>query len=160
VNKLIVFGMAVLAALGGRADSYVYSVAEMTNGQVATATVPASGWLDKVEISQFNTLAGRGTCSVEVATFAGSEAIDVLASASALTSNKVIRTRVIGTGNSGTALAASHQAGLENTTNMVGQILVAPYERPMIGGNTKIKITNANASNDVKVVLYYLPLQK
>lgn len=157
MNKIIVFGMIALAALCGRADSYTYTVTAMTNGQIGTATVPASGWLDKVEISQ---LAGLGTCTVTVATFAGSEAVDVLAYAAGLTSNKVIRTRFVGTGNTGTVLAAAHQAGLENTTNMVGQILVAPYERPMIGGNTKINIVNANASNDVKVVLYYEPIKK
>lgn len=156
MNKIIVFGMIALAALCGRADSYTYTVTAMTNGQIGTATVPASGWLDKVEISQLNS----GTCTVTVATFAGSEAVDVFAYAADLTSNKVIRTRFVGTDNTGTVLAAAHQAGLENTTNMVRQILVAPYERPMIGGNTKIKIVNANASNDVKVVLYYEPIQK
>ena len=163
-KMLIAAILGLLLVSGGYADSYVYSFDGLTNGETSTsAAIPVSGWLDRVEVSQSATV----TSTVTVATFDSTTEMDKFVYLASLTdTTKVVRPRVVGTGTTGTDLTYAHQAGLANTTNLVGQVLVVPYERMMIGGNTKIKVVNTscNASsggtNDVKVVIYYERLSK
>lgn len=94
-----------------------------------------------------------------MATYDGTTAVDTYVSLSSWTdTSKVLRPRFIGTGNTGTALAA---ANIGTASNAVPTLLpTAPYERPMIGGNTKIVLTGESDDNDVKIVVYYEPLKK
>lgn len=165
MRKMIIAAIVgLLLVSGSYADSYVYSFNALTNGETSTsAAIPVSGWLDRIEVSQSATV----TSTVTVATFDGTTAMEKFAYLASLTdATKIVRPRVVGTGTTGTTLTYAHQPGLENTTNLVGQVLVAPYERMLIGGNTKIQVVNTSCNgatggtNDVKVVIYYERLSK
>lgn len=154
-KMLILAAVLCVAAVAVQADSYTYTD-NLTNGEsVTTSALPVSGWLDKIEVSQN----AAGTCTVVVATYDGTTAVDTYVSLSSWTdTSKVLRPRFIGTGNTGTALAA---ANIGTASNAVPTLLpTAPYERPMIGGNTKIVLTGESDDNDVKIVVYYEPLKK
>lgn len=154
--KMILAALLCVAAVAVQADTYTYTYSVTTGDVITSSAVPVSGWLDKIEISQH----ANGTCSVVVATFDGTTAVDTYATVANLTdTTKVVRTRLIGTGNSGTDLAA---ANVGTPSNAVPTLLpTALYERPMIGGNTKIQITGESVpAQDVKVVIYYEPLKK
>jgi len=130
------------------ADSYTYSVALTTTQVLTSAALPVSGWLDKVEI--VNT--SGATTDVMVATFTGTTPIDqyVYAVANANVA-KVIRPRFIGTGNTGTDLAGAVSGASSNAATTV---LMASYDRAMLGGNLKVLVTNgvpANAAFSVKI---------
>lgn len=136
-----------------RADFYEYSVTTAT-GAVTTvsAQIPISGYLDRVEIIQ---TAGR-TNSFTIASYDGTTAVDTVVSVSALaTATDVIRPRIIGTTTAGVNLAAAAN-GTNNYT--AGTVLVANYERPLVGGNIKVSILG-NAANvattAVKVRFYF-----
>lgn len=146
---------------GAYADSDVQTVSVPTIYVRTSGVFTASGYLDRIEISQTAAL----TSAVVVASYdAAGTAIETYANVSAFTGNKVVRLRVIGTANTGTALTYAHQAGLDNQTNMVGQILVAPYERVLIGGNVKAVVTPGgtptSSTNSVIIRLFYEPLQR
>jgi hypothetical protein len=161
--KKFMQGLMVLVAvlaLGSvaNADTAVYSVS-VTGSQaiVYSDALPVSGWLDRITVSQ----TAGATCTVTVAQYAGTTAVDTYASLSALVGNKVVRTRVIGTGNTGTALAAATVDNSTLTNNVTTQ-LSANYERILLGGNTKVAVTAAAASPDnaVTVTLFFEPLKK
>jgi hypothetical protein len=165
-KMLIAAIVGLLLVSGGYADSYVYSFNALTNGETSTsAAIPVSGWLDRVEVSQSSTV----TSTVTVATFDGTTAMEKFVYLASLTdTTKIVRPRVVGTGITGTdlaAAAASHVAGT-GTNSVVSTVLVAPYERMLIGGNTKIQVVNTSCNgatggtNDVKVVIYYERLSK
>jgi hypothetical protein len=124
-----------------------------------------SGFLDKIEVQT----EAASTTTVTVATYTtGSLAIETYYSAtiSATTSGAVgagaayavARPRVIGSDNGGTALAA-----VGGGTNLsVFTSLTANYERPMVGGNTKIALTGTknDGSCPVTVTIFYEPVRK
>lgn len=159
--KKIMFSLLVAALVGvgiSYADTYTYTVTAMTNGQVATSDpIPVSGWLDKVEWSQLSV----GTATVVVATYDGTSAVETFASLSANADDtKVVRPRFLVTANTGSALAGAVDQTVTNSATATTTMLIAGYEKALIGGNAKVKITNACESNDVKVVIYYEPLKK
>lgn len=156
--KMILAALICVAAVAVQADTYTYTCSVTTGDVVTSAAVPVSGWLDKVEISQH----ADGTCSVVVATFDGTTAVDTYATVASLTdTSKIIRPRLMGTDNSGTALTGAWAGGDTNLSAAATTVLVGAYERQMIGGNTKIVITGESVpAQDVKVVIYYEPLKK
>jgi hypothetical protein len=161
MNKLMI-GMigavcAIALMLSGTvcADTAPASVT-VTNAQVATADIVASGWLDKIEF----TGSALSTATVVVATFdASGTAIETLATVT-LTANKVVAFRRIGTDNTGTALAAVYGGGAAGT-NAAGTVLVGTYDRPMLGGYLKLKVTGASVTtNTVQALVFYQPTKK
>lgn len=129
----------------------------ITNNQPATAStaIAASGWFDAIEITQDST---AGTTSlVVVATYTGTTPIRVLYSNSVVGAVAEARPRFLGDDVTGTLLAAVVATGA-STTNMT-QVLSAPYERAMIGGNIKATVTGTNndGSNPVTVRLFFEP---
>jgi len=153
---VVLVGFAVLA----QADTATVTLT-VTNGQAITYSdaIPASGILDKVEIIQ---TAGC-TATVAVATFSGTTAVDTLVSLTSLVGNKVVRPRIIGTTTAGVNLAASVQAGSDALTNLVSTALVGLYEKPMVGGNLKLAVTAAaatQADNTVICRVYFTPVAK
>jgi hypothetical protein len=159
-KMLAVVAMVACVATVARADFYEYSVTTAT-GAVTTVSdqIPISGYLDRVEIIQ---TAGR-TNSFTIASYDGTTAVDTIVASGALTGNKVIRPRVIGTTTAGVNLAPAVQAGSDAVTNNVGTALIAAYERPMVGGNIKVSILGdaANvATTAVKVRFYFERFQR
>lgn len=159
MNKRLLIAVMAAACLtiGARADSDLQTVVVPTTTTVTSGTFTASGWLDRIELSG----TAGSTCGVVVASYdSAGTAIETYATKT-VTTPTVVRTRVIGTANTGTALTYAHQAGLDNQTNMVGQILVAPYERILIGGNVKAVLIGASgATNTVNIRLFYEPLPR
>jgi len=147
--------MVACVATVARADFYEYS-ATLATGAVTTVSdqIPVAGYLDRVEIIQ---TAGR-TNSFTIASYDGTTAIDtVVSSASLATATDVIRPRVIGTTTAGVDLAGAITGGT-NTSAAASTVLIAPYERPLVGGNLKVSILG-NAANvettAVKVRFYF-----
>jgi hypothetical protein len=161
MQKRVIGIMAALAVsvASVMADSQVSSV-ELAGVQTnLSAAIPASGWLDKIEItSSLGT-----TCDVVVATYDGTTAIDKFV-LDRLTegSAKVYRPRAKGTDTNATALTYSSLV-TTGGTNAV-QVVTVPYERIVIGGNVKFRAQGvgvaAGVTNSLKCVIYYEPLKK
>jgi hypothetical protein len=154
-KMLAVVAMVACVATVARADFYEYSVTTAT-GAVTTVSeqIPISGYLDRVEIIQ---TAGR-TNSFTIATYDGTTAVDTFVASGALTGNKVIRPRIIGTTTAGVDIAGVSGSGTNATT-----VLVANYEKPIVGGNLKVSILGdaANvATTAVKVRFYFERFQR
>jgi phospholipase/lecithinase/hemolysin len=155
-NKTLV-AFAALALLCGAvmADTAQVSITT-TNGQPITYSdqIPASGYLDRIEIIQSGGTAATST--VTIATYTGTTAVDTVLTLSSLAGNKVVRPRIIGTTTAGVNLAAAATGTNDYTA---GTVLAAPFERPLIGGNLKMAVTEAGgaAANTVTAILYYLP---
>jgi hypothetical protein len=153
---LIAVVMALVCSL--RADSVVQTMVVPTTTAVTSDQFTASGWLDKIEISQDS----AETSTVVVATYdSAGTAIDTFANYASLAGGKVIRPRALGTTTNGTAIAAAVIDGNGSTTNLAGTVLSANYERIMIGGNVKAVVTGiSGATNNVTVRIFYEPLKK
>jgi hypothetical protein len=140
----VVVGFAVLAQADTRTVTKV-----ITNGQAITYSdpIPASGYLEKVEVVQ----TAGATATVTIATYTGTTAVDTHVSLASLVGNKVVRQKVLGTDNTGTALIGGA------STNMT-------YSYPLIGGNLKMAVTDAGASstgsNTVTATLYFVPVPR
>ena len=151
MRKLFI-AIAVIAVVVSmaKADTFTATFAVTNSVPMTNTSVTVNGWIDRIEISSPNVSAG--TYSAVVATYdAGGTAIDTFATVSGkTTSSTVIRPRVIGTSNAGTALTG--------TTNITGGIVQALYERPLAGGNTQILVSPASctAGGTVTVSIYYL----
>lgn len=153
----LVFGLACLA----QADTRTVALT-VTNGQAITYSdpIPASGVLDKIEISQTSTGA-----TITVASYSGTTALETYGSVSAGTAQtKVIIPRRVGTSTAGVSLTAAAVAGSDATTNTSGTVLCAPYEAPIVGGNMKLAVTAhasaATSSNTVTATMYFKPLER
>lgn len=160
-NSIVIGIVSVLAfSASAFADTRTVSLVA-TNGQAIqySDAIPASGYLEKVEVVQTSGC----TSTVTVATFSGTTAIDTFASLTTLVGNKVVRPRIIGTTTAGVDLAAAVQAGADAMTNNVGTVLVGSFEKPLIGGNLKVAVTPSGSSttgtgtNTVAVTLYFVP---
>jgi len=151
MKRLILIAAVCVCAFAAFADSVTVTVTCPTNGTTTySSAINASGWVDRIEIVKSLDAAGA---NIDIATFSGTTAmnsfVDINALASA-TDTVVIRPRVLGTGLSGTALAAVTGTAVgTNTTTM----LVAQYERMMIGGNTLLSVSGTNAT--VTATIYY-----
>lgn len=159
-------GVLVLVAGCALADTATVSLT-LTNGQATTYSdaIPASGWLDKIEI--VNTDGAACTSTVVIATYSGTTAVETFGTAS-VTTPKVIRPRYLPTANTGVALSGATTSSTgssdgTNITNVVATtVLNIPYERPLIGGNLKMAASCVanDTTNTVTAVLYYEPLKK
>jgi hypothetical protein len=162
MKKVLVSFMAVLAlVLSASADVYVWSGTVTNGAPVSTNALQVSGLLDKIEVSQSAGVAVTST--VVVATFgADGSALETYASLT-LTANKIVRTRVCPTDNTGTALVAATSSGSAAPTN-VTTILTVPYQQPIIGGNVSAVLTAttipASVTNTVTIKVFYDPLRR
>jgi phospholipase/lecithinase/hemolysin len=154
-NKTLV-AFAALALLCGAVLADTVSVAiTTTNGQPITYSdqIPASGYLDRIEIIQSGAAA---TSTVAIATYSGTTAVDTVLTLSSLVGNKVVRPRIIGTTTAGVNLAA---AAVGTNDYTAGTVLAAPFERALVGGNLKMAVTEVGgaAANTVTAILYFVP---
>lgn len=163
MNRLYTIIAALLVGANILADTVTVSVT--ANGAVAySSPIVAGGWLDRIEIRRSDPETSA-VVDVDIGTFAGTTALTTFADVNALATNgtKIVRTRVLGTGITGTDIAASAlQADQGTGTNTVtGTAIAAPYERPMIGGNMLMKVTAAAGTNaTVVATIFYEPLKK
>lgn len=144
--------LAVLGIAGAAlADSQSMTVVVTNTETEISAAIPVSGWLDRIEIQ----VTGSSTSAVTVATYAadGTTALDTVLTLATCTANTVVRPRVIGTTTAGVNLAAASTAATNAT-----QVLVAQYDRIMLGGDVRLKVVAGSAAeNTVKATLYYEP---
>ena len=142
----------------GYADTWTYTVDAVQAKSYTSDVIQASGYIERIEFNQ----EADSTCTVVVATYTpdNATAIETFASLSNNTdTSKTVRPRVVGTGTTGTALTYVAASG---TTNVLQQVVV-PYERMMIGGNSRVKITQGavtGLTNTLKVVVFYEPIKK
>lgn len=153
MKKLLTFAAAVaLFASFAVADS---ATVEVTAAGAATYSdaINISGYIERVELVKST---DNDVVDIDVATFSGTTILESIVNIDALataTDTVVIRPRVVGTGLSGTALAAVTGTAVGTNTT---QMLTVPYERIMAGGNIKLKVTAAAGTNaTVKATIYY-----
>lgn len=162
LKKLTILAVAAMLSIGAFADSYTFSTdALSTNTEFElSGNLPISGWLDKIEVWQDETLAS--TATVTVASYAGSTAIDTFYTASVNQSSltDVARPRIIGTTTAGVDLSG---VVVLSPTNAATTVLTAAYDRPMLGGNIKALVTlttPGTVTNTVTVRIFYDPTAK
>lgn len=159
MNKRLLIAVMAAACLsiGAYADSDVQTVIVPTTSVMTSGNFTASGYLDRIEISG----TAAATCGVVIASYdASGTAIETYATKT-VTTPTVIRPRVIGTANTGAALTAVVDQTVTNAATATTTMLVAPYERILIGGNVKAVLTGADAiTNTVVMRMFYEPLKK
>ena len=153
MKRLLIFAAAVaLFASFAAADS---ATVEVTAAGAATYSdaIDISGYIERVELVKST---DNDVVDIDLATFSGTTILESIVNIDALataTDTVVIRPRVVGTGLSGTALAAVTGTAVGTNTT---QMLTVPYERIMAGGNIKLKVTAAAGTNaTVKATIYY-----
>jgi hypothetical protein len=150
-----VMGLAVVMA-----DTATVTVTAAGAGTYS-APINASGYIERIELKR---VADGTSASVtaRVATYDGTTAVETFAYEATMTTNyatKVFRPRVVGTGTTGTAL--THGLTAVGTGTNVTQYVVVPYERMMIGGNTKLYVAASAGTNaTVTATIYYEPIKK
>jgi hypothetical protein len=158
MKKFVSF-IAVIALAGlVNADTFTWSSSVLTTStQVeVSADLPVSGTLIKIEA--WSGAIGLQTSTVTLASYAGSTAIDTYATLTVPgtgTNYKVAYPRRVGTGSTGVNLTSAIGVG-ENTNTT--QILVVPYEPIMLGGNTRIRVSQlaeAVTTNTITVRLFF-----
>lgn len=156
---LAVMALCVQAAFG---DSVSVTVSA-TGSAAYSDPINASGWLDRIEIVKSS---DNDVVDVIVGTYSGTTVLEKFVNITSLataTDTVVIRPRAVGTLlTAGTALTAAATVYIGEITNAVsGTVLVAPYERMMIGGNCKLYVgASAGTNATVKATIYYEPLKK
>jgi hypothetical protein len=156
MKRLLILTACALAVSGAFADSVTVTVSA-TGAAAFSSPILASGYLDRVEIVKSG---DNDVVGIDLATFEGTTALQTFVDINALataTDTVVIRPRAVGTGASGTAFTAAGAIVAGASTNAVaGTVLVAPYERYMIGGNLKLKVSAGDGTNaTVKAIIYY-----
>jgi hypothetical protein len=164
MKRLLIFAAAVaLFASFAVADSVTVTV-NGTNAITFSDAINASGWLDRVEIVKSG---DTGTCDIVLGTYSGTTSLEKFVNIDDLaegTDSVVLRPRAVGTLlTAGTALSASTTTYAGDATNgtnaVVTTILMAPYERFMIGGNTKLAVTSTTNAV-ITATLYFERLAK
>lgn len=158
MKKMMITAMVCLAACGSAIAESVQVT--LTTGAAATYSdaIPASGHLDAIEIV---TPSGCDTVTGTLATYDGTTALRTFYSKSLGTGTLVFAAspRVIGTTTAGVDLAAV--AGPAAGTNTPSTVLVASYEKFMIGGNLKFSLGSCATTNkQVKATIYYSPVRR
>jgi hypothetical protein len=156
--KKMLIGFLILAAGLAQAESVTVTLTATNSQTVYSDALPIHGILDKIEVVQ----SGVSTAAVSVATFSGTTAIETYCTATmAGASVKLIRPRFVGTGATGTALAAVVAGSSDALTNNVTTVLSVPYEAPMIGGNVKVRVVNAGTTTAINTVtIFYTPIKR
>jgi hypothetical protein len=154
----LVIGLCLLVA-SAMADSYTYTTTCTNNKAIAYSDpLPISGYIERIEVYQSSSVA---TTTVTVATYdgGGTTALTTFAS-KACVGNQVFTPRVVGSTTAGvTLVAATGSSSGTNTTTM----LVVPYEKMMIGGNTKVAVTGGDApltAYTINVTVFYTPIKR
>jgi len=165
-------GIALLVSGLAFAESQEFTVTAESNQTAYSSALNVHGYIDRIELEKTGSQS-----DVVIGTFTtGNATIDTFVSVSNWEDGgvqyKVIRPRLIGTTTDGTALAAAVGA-YAVTTNSLGQSLTnwvatttlqAQYEKPLAGGNVKVKFTNDATGSNVttKVVgrIYFEPVTR
>jgi hypothetical protein len=157
--KKMLIGFLIVAAGLAQAESVIVSLTATNSQTVYSDALAVHGYIDRIEYYK----TGNSSGDVVVATFEGTTAIDTFLNKQNLaagTQSGVVRTRFIGTGNTGTALAG---VATDNTNASVAvtTVLQAAYEKPLVGGNVKLKLTNDESTNiTAKVTIFFDPVKR
>jgi len=163
MKKLIIGMLAVMViAVVGMADSVTVTLDSGATGAAAYSdALFASGYLDRIELVRDSDTAAETNqiTTVVLATYSGTTALNTYMSATLATGavTKVVSPRAIGQTTAGVNLAAAANGTNDYTA---GTVLVAPYERMMIGGNSKLAVSGNATNCTVTATVYFEPLQK
>jgi hypothetical protein len=158
MKKLFILAAACAFAFVAISDTVTVTVSA-AGAAAYSDPINISGYLDRVELVKSS---DNDVVDIDLATWSGTTAVDTYVNIDALataTDVVVIRPRVLGTGASGTTLTAATDivSTTDDSTNAVTTtILAAPYERPLVGGNIKLKVgASAGTNATVTATLYY-----
>jgi hypothetical protein len=152
----------LLLALAAVALCTSYAVADEKTVVVTAAgattysdPINISGYIERVEIVR-TPAPGSAVVDIDLGTFSGTTLMQSIVNIDAAATNftpVAVIPRVVGTTVAGVALtAATGTAVGTNTTTM----LTVPYERIMVGGNLKLKVTALAGTNaTVTAVIHY-----
>jgi hypothetical protein len=148
MKKSILGIMVSLLPFAALADSYTYpgEVTSTATQWYVSDDIPVAGELDRIVL--WNT-DPKGTSVVVIANYAGDEIADIIYTGTVVNSSGapvVVRPRRVGTGTSGTALTYGIGSGSAALTNLATQILTVPYEKFILGGNTKARVVDAGTT--------------
>ena len=150
---LVVFVAVALAAVAV-ADSVTVTATSTSTGTGYSAPIQASGYLDRIEVVRDATLAAstNQNSTVVLATYDGTTALETFYTVtfSAGQTHKVARPRLIGQTTAGVNLAAA-----TNATGVASTVLVAPYERAMIGGNLRLATSGDATNSTVTATIFF-----
>jgi hypothetical protein len=165
MKKLLALAAVCLIATAAICDTVTVTLSA-AGASAYSDPINISGYLDRVEVYR----TGDPTSDVidiDLATFIGTTAVETYVDLNAVATNAaptVIRPRVLPTTAAGVALTAATAivSTTDASTNAVATtVLVGAYEKPLVGGNTKLKITALAGTNaTVTATLYYERLAK
>jgi hypothetical protein len=163
MKKSILILAAVLACSGAFADS-VSATVTSTGAAAYSAAIPASGWLDRIEIVKSS---DTGTVDIVIGTCSGTNFMEKFVNIDDLaegTDTVVLRPRAVGTlltaATALTAATTTYAGDATNGTNaVVTTVLTAPYERMMLGGNLKL-CANSTTNAVIVATIYFEPTKK
>ena len=164
MKKLLALAAVCLIATAAICDTVTVTLSA-AGASAYSDPINISGYLDRVEVYR----TGDPTSDVidiDLATFIGTTAVETYVDLNAVATNAaptVIRPRVLRTTTAGVVMTGvSADVAVGTGTNAVATtVLVGAYEKPLVGGNTKLKITALGGTNaTVTATLYYERLAK
>ena len=164
MKKLLTFAAVCLIATAAVCDTVTVTLSA-TGADAYSDPINISGYLDRVEVYR-SPDASSDVVGIDLATFIGTTAVETYVDLNSVATNAaatVIRPRVLPTTSAGVALTAVVTAGPYGAgTNGVGTtVLAGVYEKPLVGGNTKLKISAGAGTNaTVTATLYFERLAK
>jgi hypothetical protein len=166
MHKMFAFAAVCLIATAAVSDTVTVTVSA-AGADAYSAPINISGYLDRVEIYRTPD-AASDVVNVDLATFIGTTAVETYVDLNAVATNAaptVVRPRFLPTSAGGVALAAATTTYAGDATNgtnaVVTTVLSAPYEKPLVGGNLKLKVSAAAGTNaTVTATLYYKRLPR
>jgi len=162
MKKLLVCAAVGFLALAAVADTATVTVTA-TGAAAFSAPINASGYLDRIEIVKSD---DNDVVDITLGTYSGTTAVEKYVDISALataTDVVVVRPRVLRTSAAGAVMTgASSGVEVGTGTNAVATtVLVGAYEKPLIGGNMKLRVGAAAGTNaTVTATLYYQRLPR
>ncbi len=161
MKKLFILAAACAFAFAAISDTVTVTVSAV-GAAAYSDPINISGYLDRVELVKSD---DNDVVDIDLATWSGTTAVETYVDINALataTDVVVVRPRVLPTTAAGVVLAPAALITEGGTTNVTaGTALVGAYEKPLVGGNIKLKVGAAAGTNaTVTATLYFERLAK
>jgi hypothetical protein len=164
MKKLLAFAAVCLIATAAVCDTVTVTLSA-TGADAYSDPINISGYLDRVEVYR-SPDASSDVVGIDLATFIGTTAVETYVDMNSVATNAaatVIRPRVMATTSAGVVRTADTTSSIwgAGTNAVATTVLVGMYEKPLVGGNTKLKITALGGTNaTVTATLYFERLAK